>query len=154
MHESESESEVIQSCLTLCNPMDCRLPCSSIHWIFQSRILEWVAISFSRGSSWPRDQTRVSCIVGRCFTIWATRIRCIHVVCLLINQEKKCWHYNLIKGFLSFKNLVLKHLKFYLSLLTEKYKYKIYCASMTFCFKCNLMFYSKSYFKILKDVGI
>ena len=44
-------SEVAQSCLTLCNPMDCRLPGSSIHGIFQSRILEWVAISFSRGSS-------------------------------------------------------------------------------------------------------
>ena len=48
---TESESEVIQSCLTLCNPMDCSLSGSSIHGIFQARVLEWIAISFSRGSS-------------------------------------------------------------------------------------------------------
>ena len=67
------ESEVAQSCLTLCDPMDCSLPHSSIHGIFQAGVLEWVAISFSRGSSWPRDQSQVSRIVGRRFTIWATR---------------------------------------------------------------------------------
>ena len=48
------------------------LPGSSVHGIFQARILEWVAISFSRRSSWPRDWTWVSRIIGRCFTIWAT----------------------------------------------------------------------------------
>ena len=53
--------------------MDCSLPGSSIHGIFQARILEWVAISFSRRSSQPRDWTQVSCIVGRRFTIWAIR---------------------------------------------------------------------------------
>jgi len=52
-------SEVTQSCPTLCNPMDCSLPHSSIHGIFQARVLEWVAISFSRGSSQPRDRTHV-----------------------------------------------------------------------------------------------
>ena len=62
-----------QSYLTLCDPMDCSLPGSSVHGILKARILEWVAIPFSRGSSWPRDQTQVSCIAGRCFTIWATR---------------------------------------------------------------------------------
>ena len=51
--------------------MDCSLPGSSVHRIFKARILKWVAISFSRGSSWPRDQTRVSCIACRCFTLWA-----------------------------------------------------------------------------------
>ena len=66
-------SEVTQSCLTLCDPMDCSLPSSSVHGIFQAIVLEWIAISFSRGSSWPRDRTQVSCIVDRCFTIWATR---------------------------------------------------------------------------------
>ena len=66
-------SEVTQSCLTLCDPMDCSLPGSSVRGIFQARVLEWVAISFSRGSSQPRDQTQVSCIAGRCFTVWATR---------------------------------------------------------------------------------
>ena len=62
-----------QSCLTLCDPMDCSPPGSSVHEIFQTRILEWVAISFSRGSSQPRHQTQVSCITGRFFTDWATR---------------------------------------------------------------------------------
>ena len=63
---------VAQLCPNLCNPMDCSLPGSSVHGIFQARILEWVAISFSRRSSQPRDQTQVSRVVGRCFTIWAT----------------------------------------------------------------------------------
>ena len=69
----KSESEVVQSCPTLCNPVDCSPPGSSFHGIFQARILEWVAISFSRGSSWPRDRTQVSHIAGRCFNLWATR---------------------------------------------------------------------------------
>ena len=66
-------SKVAQSCLTLCNPVDCSLPGSSIHEILQAKILEWVAISFSRGSSWTRDWTQVSHIAGRCFNLWATR---------------------------------------------------------------------------------
>ena len=66
-------SEVTQSCPTLCDPVDCSLPSSSVHGILQARILEWVAISFSRGSSWPRDRTRASCIGGGCFNLWATR---------------------------------------------------------------------------------
>ena len=64
MAESESESEVAQSCLTLYDPVDCSLPASSVHGILQARILEWVAISFSRGSSRPRDRT---CLAGRHF---------------------------------------------------------------------------------------
>ena len=70
-----------QSCPTLCNPMDCSPPGSSVHEIFQARILEWVAISFSRESSHPRDRTRVSCTAGRFFYwlsyfsfIWASLI--------------------------------------------------------------------------------
>ena len=63
----------LQSCMTLCNPVDYSLPGSSAHGILQARILEWVAISFSRGSSQPRDRTQVSCIAGRCFILWATR---------------------------------------------------------------------------------
>ena len=66
-------SEVAQSCPILCDPMDCSLPGSSVHGIFQARVLEWVAISFSRRSSWPRDWTQVSRIVDRRFTVWATR---------------------------------------------------------------------------------
>ena len=67
------KEKVAQLCPTLCDPMDCSLPHSSIHGIFQARVLVWVAISFSRGSSWPGDRTQVSRIVGRRFTIWATR---------------------------------------------------------------------------------
>ena len=66
-------SEVTQSCPTLCDPMDCSLPGSSLHGILQARVLEWVAISFSRGSSQLRDQTGVSRIPGRLFNLWATR---------------------------------------------------------------------------------
>ena len=62
--ETNVLSEVTQSCPTLCNPMDCSPPGSSVHRIFQARVLEWVAISFSRGSSQPRGQTQVFHIAG------------------------------------------------------------------------------------------
>ena len=64
--------------------MDCSLPGSSVHGIFQARILEWVAISFSRWSSQPRDRTWVSRVVGRRITIWATREALSH---LLFNNQ-------------------------------------------------------------------
>ena len=64
---------VAQSCLTLCDPMDCSPPGYSVLGILQARILEWVAIPFSRGSSRLSDWTQASCIAGRFFTIWATR---------------------------------------------------------------------------------
>ena len=70
MKGKERKMEVVQSCLTLCDPVDCSLPGFSIHGILQARILEWVVISFSRGSSRLRDRTPVSCIAGRCFTLW------------------------------------------------------------------------------------
>ena len=63
------ESEVAQSCPTLCDPVDCSPLGSSAHGILQARVLEWVAISFSRGSSPPRDRTQVSRIAGRCFNL-------------------------------------------------------------------------------------
>ena len=64
---------VAQSYPTLQDPMDCCPPGSSFHGIFQARILEWVAISFSRGSSGPRNRAWVSCIAGGFFTYWARR---------------------------------------------------------------------------------
>ena len=64
---------VAQLCPTLCDPKDCSPPDSSVHKILQTRILEWAAIPFSRGSSRPRDWAQVSCIAGRFFTIWAFR---------------------------------------------------------------------------------
>ena len=69
----ESESEIIQWCPSLCDPVDCSPPGSSTHGILQARILEWVAISSSRGSSQPRDRTQVSRIAGRHFNLWTTR---------------------------------------------------------------------------------
>ena len=62
---------VIQSCLTFCCPIDYIPPCSSVHGILQAIILEWVVISFSNRSSWPRDQTQVSCFTGEFFTVLA-----------------------------------------------------------------------------------
>ena len=62
-----------QLCLTLCNPMNCNPPGTSVHGILQARILEWVAISFSKWSSQPRDRIQVSRIAGGFFTNWATR---------------------------------------------------------------------------------
>ena len=64
---------VPQSCLALWDPLDSSPPGSSVHGILQARTLEWVAIPFSRRSSPPKDQTHVSCIAGRFFTVWATR---------------------------------------------------------------------------------
>ena len=64
---------VTELCLTLRDPMDCSPPGSSVHGVLQARTLEWVAIPFSRGSSWPRDQTQVSCTAGGFLTLWSTR---------------------------------------------------------------------------------
>ena len=71
--EKKVKSEVTQSCLTPCDPMDRSLLGSSVQGIFQARVLKWVAIPFSRGCSWPRNWTQVSRIVGRRFTLWVTR---------------------------------------------------------------------------------
>ena len=60
--------KVAQACLTLCNAMDCSLPGSSVHGILQARILEWVAVPFSRVSSQLRDRTQVSLFAGGFFT--------------------------------------------------------------------------------------
>ena len=66
--------KVTQSCPTFYYTMDCSPPGSSVHRILQARILEWVALTFSRGSSQPRGWTWVSCIAGRFLTLWATRV--------------------------------------------------------------------------------
>ena len=63
---------VSQLSVILCDPMDYSPPSSSVHGVLQARILTWVAMPSSGGSSWPRDQTQVSCIAGRFFTVWAT----------------------------------------------------------------------------------
>jgi len=73
MNSMKSESEVAQSCLILCDPMDCSLLGCSVHGNFQAIILEWIAISFSRGSSLPKDWTQVSHTVDRRLTVRASR---------------------------------------------------------------------------------
>ena len=67
--DGDGDGEVAQSCPTLCDSVDCSLSGSSVHGILQARILEWVAISFSRGSSQPRDRTQVSRIGGKRFNL-------------------------------------------------------------------------------------
>ena len=74
---------VTQSCLTLWDAVACSPPGSSVHGIFWARMLDWAAISYSRGSSQPRNQTCISCIAGRLLTVWATR----EVLCLPIRQS-------------------------------------------------------------------
>ena len=82
-------NEVAQSCLTLCDPMDCSLPGSSVHGIFQALVLEWIAISFSSRSSRPRDRTQFSCIVDWRFTFWATReLSNYHTIALISHASK------------------------------------------------------------------
>ena len=83
---------VSQWCWTLCDLMDYSLPSSSAHGILQARVLEWVTISFSRESSWPRDWTWVSLIAGRFFTVWTTRKHLgviILIVCIWIRSPRQ-----------------------------------------------------------------
>ena len=98
---------VSQLCLTLCNPMDYNLPDSSVHGILQVRILQWIAVPFSRGPSWPRNGIQVSCIAGRFFTIWA--IREAHL--------RKCYPMKSRPSWIKFKALGLRYPNLYHQLL-------------------------------------
>ena len=80
---------VTQSCLTLCDPMDCGPPGFSVHGVLHTRIVEWVAISFSRDSSQARDQTQVSHIADRFFTVWTTGEALISIT--KESRRNKCW---------------------------------------------------------------
>ena len=110
MSMKESENEVAQSCPTLCNPRGCSLPGSSVHGIFQAWILEWVAIAFSRGSSRPRDRTRVSRIVGRCFTVWAIRDDFnVHSSIIYHSQDMEATKLSINKWMGKYMRLLLSH---------------------------------------------
>ena len=76
----------VHLCPTLCDPLDCSLWGPSVHVIFQARILEWVAIPFSRGSSWPTDRTQVSCIScnGRWILYHSTMWEALHQWCVRV----------------------------------------------------------------------
>ena len=76
-------------CLTLFDPVDCSPAGSSVHGIFWARILEWAAISFSRGSSWPRDQTQVSCTGRQILYHWGTREALLYLKLLQNNGNRE-----------------------------------------------------------------
>ena len=103
---------VAQSCATLCDPMDCSPPDSSVHGIFQARVLEWGAVSFFRGSSQPRDRTLI-CVSGRCFTLWATRAQNIYIHIYLYRWLK--YRQLLNHGFILNiqRETLIPHLSFY-----------------------------------------
>ena len=93
-------AKLLQSCLTLCNPIDGSPPGSPVPGILQARTLEWVAIPFFRGSFQPRDQTWVSCIVGRFITTRASRgvlTEVISVLRMCREISKKIWAKGMIK---------------------------------------------------------
>ena len=94
----------VKSRPTLCDPLDCSLPDFSVHGILQARILEWVAISLSRGSSRPRDRTQVSRIGGRHFNLWATREAQIFLYGKEIHTFVFC--YNLVFVFIYLKHVL------------------------------------------------
>ena len=114
--------------------MDCSLPGSSVHGIFQAIVLEWIAIPFSRGSSRPKDQTGVSLIVDRRFTVWATReVQEVHVF-----LGFSCFSYdpmdvgNLISGSSAFAKSSLNIWKFSVHVLLKPRleNFELYFASM------------------------
>ena len=81
-------------------PQDCSLPGSSHHWILQARILVWVAYPFTRGSSWPRDQTQVSFIAHRFFAIWATREQTANIRWII--KKAREFQKNIYFGFIDY----------------------------------------------------
>ena len=85
----------LQSCLTLCYPKSCSPPGSSAHGSPQTRILEWVAVSFFRGPFQPRDRTQVACIAGRFLTVWAVReahVNSSSIYSSSNNNSSRCFH--------------------------------------------------------------
>ena len=95
-----NESVSCSAVSTLWDPMDCSSPGSSVHAILQARILEWVAIPFSSGSSQPRDRTQVSLIAGRFFTLWVTRKDSVEVL-LKTKNRVALWSSNPTPGQIS-----------------------------------------------------
>ena len=89
---SSSKGAQPLSSVRLCDPMDYSPAGSSVHGILQIRILEWVAIPFSKGFSWPRDQTWVSCIAGGLFTTWATREALYYDIMSKVSYSNYVWN--------------------------------------------------------------
>ena len=93
----------IQLCATLCDPMDYSLPGSSVHGTLRARILEWVAIPFSRESSQPKDWTQVSHIAGQFFITWATRVELVDWVSQIVFPNMG-WPIQAVEGLNRTKN--------------------------------------------------
>ena len=88
----KAHAHLLQSCPTLCHPTDCSPPGTSVHRILQARILKWVVIPFSRGSSWPRNQTCVSYIGRWILYHWTTREAPLGLMILCHNDWCFCSH--------------------------------------------------------------
>ena len=140
---------VAQSCPTLCDPMDCSPPDSSVHGILEAGVLEWVAIPISRVSSWPRDWARVSCIAGGFFTIWATR-ETHHSATFtphphLPSPWTWTWNY-LVASYMFSKSLFRKLALFYQRILAQKYLWICPLGpSWNVCFHWEFMYVNRVY---------
>ena len=148
---------VAQLCLTLCDPMDCSSPGSSVHGILQARILEWVAVSFSRESSQPRDWTQVSCTAGRFFTNWAILLQFVvlpfpDIVFFFFNKWNFCGSAMLSKSsgviFPHFASLC--HIMVIL-ILFRTFSLLIYLV-MVICDQWSLMLLLQKDYNLLKDL--
>ena len=113
---------VTQSSPTICDPMDWSLLGCSVHGILQARTLEWVDIPFSQGSPWPRDWTRVSCMAGIFFTVWATGKN----ICKYLNICKYS------KQFANFKETHIDHVSIWGPCLIKDHKTGKICTILTF----------------------
>ena len=116
------------SCVRLfCDPMDCSPPGSSIHENPHAKILEWVAVSFSKGCSWPRDGTWVSCIAGWFFTIWASREAVLIIMSLKIRKmNREEGKKNYIYIYIYPENIYIKcpkNIKYILHNMSQEYNY-------------------------------
>ena len=132
---------VAQSHLTLWNPMDYSPPGSSVHGILQARILEWVSIPFSRGSSWPRYWIHVSCVAGRFFTAEPSKMQIV-----FLSLFWSCWHDPSAPWYpslLSVDNMFQAHLTY---LLYQTRNQSFIQTSLTafsgiWCYRCLLLLY-------------
>ena len=118
---------VAQLCPTLCDLMDCGLPGSSVHGILQARILRWVVIPFSRGSSRPGDRTCASCTAGGFFNIWATRLAVWPYENELIRERKRTSEEGIKSKVKTNNTLKILHEKN----LHKKLRGKLYITNMT-----------------------
>ena len=125
---------VAQLCPILCNPMDYSPPDSCVHGFIQARILKWVAISSSWGSSWPRDQTRVSCIGMRILYLWATW----EALYIINNAKQNCFVY--------YSNSFQLWSPWILSIVS--------CASLTYFLNVEFFWGLSSFLEFQDDLGI